>query len=199
MRPRCPRNHSMAFMAQVLLSDVPELTGNAGLLSFHYCVGCQDAGDMSFGASDTSNRGYSVVMFTDLDRVGDGLGQTVPSPLPSHSVSFSDVIEVPAMEDLAEEELGALPPDYPAGDDDFDEQVWPGVVHVARSKLGGWPHWQQSAEWPECVHGSRMVFVGQLDFELGENAGLAGGGYAYLFVCPSSCPVRCGELVIQTT
>lgn len=189
----------MAFMAQVLLSDVPELPGDAGLISFHYCVECQDAGNMSFGANDANNRGYSVVLFEDLGRSCDGLGQTVPSPLPNHSVAFSEVLEVPAIEELSEDDLDTLPRDYPAGEDDFDEQVWPGVVHVARSKLGGWPHWHQSPDWPVCGHGARMVFAGQLDWDLGQNAAWGGGGYAYLFVCPSSCLQRAGELVIQTT
>lgn len=199
-RPHCARGHAMAFMAQVLLSDVPELAGDTSLLSFHYCVECEYAGNMSFGANDLwGNRGYSVDLLSMPVGEADGLGVVVPSPLPSNDVGFSEADEIPALEDLAEHEVDALPPGFPAKNDDFDERVWPGLVHVARSKLGGWPSWVQWAEWPDCMHGRRMVFVGQFDWELGQHASWAGGGYAYLFACASACSNRLGELVIQTS
>ena len=88
---------------------------------------------------------------------------------------------------------------FESATDDFDENVGGGFVHVARSKVGGWPHWQQSPEWPVCAEGRRMMFVMQLDFELGEETPWAAGGYAYLFACGTDCRRREADVVLQTT
>ena len=83
--------------------------------------------------------------------------------------------------------------------DDFDEQAYPGLAHVMRCKVGGWPSWVQNPEWPECPKSGRMMFVAQLDWDLGRETSWGGGGYAYLFACPGSCRAQSAELVIQTT
>jgi hypothetical protein len=186
----------MAFMAQARLSDVPTLEDDAGLLSFHYCVSCTDDGRMSFGRGDHENRGYAATLFANVeDATADGRGVVSPGCLPEMRVTFSDADEVPGQEDA-----WALDLELPVeGEDDFDENAGPGLIHVARSKLGGWPHWQQSPDWPTCREGRRMTFVMQLDYGLAEQSPWAGGGYAYLFVCGRECNHREADLVLQTT
>lgn len=198
-RPVCDLGHGMAFTAQVRLSDVPGLADETGLLSFHYCLSCTHEGRMSFGRTDAENRGYAVTLLENIEAPPDGLGLATPGCLPEMRVAFSDADEVLGIEDASA--LGLeLPPDlFSEGEDDFDEDVGRGLVHVARSKLGGWPHWQQFPEWPTCREGRRMKFVMQLDYELGEESPWAGGGYAYLFVCGRECGQREADLVVQTS
>lgn len=198
-RPACGHGHQMAFIAQVRLSDVPA-HGDDALLSFHYCLECADEGRMSFGRSEAQagQDGYVVARIA-VDATGpDEKGIVAPTCLPSMGVAFAETDEVLGLEDAWALEL-ELPPDlFSEGEDDLDENIGLGLVHVARSKIGGWPHWQQTPEWPTCSEGRRMRFVLQLDHELGEEAPWAGGGYAYLFACGPECVHPGGELVIQT-
>ncbi|HET9449925.1 MAG TPA: DUF1963 domain-containing protein, partial [Aggregicoccus sp.] len=127
----------------------------------------------------------------------DGRGSVAPSPIASYAVQLSEVAEVPSDEDLDPALLVGLP--EPAPENDSDERSWGGLLHVPGSKLGGWPHWQQTAAWPECPEGRQMVFIAQLDSVVGQDAAWGGGGLAYLFLCPPQCRNRHGELVIQTT
>jgi hypothetical protein len=187
----------MAFLAQVRLSDVPALAHDCGLLSFHYCLACADAGRMSFGRSDVRHRGYAVTLFEDSAFVPDALGVIVRGCLPAAMASFSDVDEVPGLEDARALDL-ELPPDlFSEGADDWDENIGLGLVHVARSKVGGWPHWQQTPEWPTCHEGRRMTFGMQIDYDLGAKSPWAGGGYAYVFLCGTECRDREADLVVQ--
>ena len=182
-RPRCQRGHDMAFFAQVRLSDVPMLASDRALLSFHYCLACADAGEMSFGYTDEHNRGYAVTLLDDAAAAPDDLGIVVPSCLPAKMSRFSDVDEVLSLEDAWALELSLPPELFADGEDDFDENIGLGLVHVARAKVGGWPTWQQTPEWPICHEGRRMHFVTQIDWDLGSESPWAGGGYAYLFAC----------------
>ncbi len=189
----------MAFLAQVRLSDVPALTDDGGLLSFHYCLLCTYAGEMSFGRDDL-NRGYSVALIDVCREVGpDDHGIVAPGCLPAMTATLSAAEEVLGLEDA-----WALDLELPAGlfdgdEDDFDEHIGCGLSHVPRSKLGGWPSWQQTPQWLTCAEGRRMTFVAQIDYALGEDSPWANGGYAYLFVCGRECAHREADLVIQTT
>ncbi len=189
----------MAFMAQVRLSDVPTLADDGGLLSFHYCLACAEAGRMSFGQGDEQNRGYAVTLIENAAVAPDGLGIVAPGCLPSATAGFSDTDEVLGPEDAWALDLEPSPDLFSEGDDDFDENVGLGLIHVARSKVGGWPHWQQTPEWPTCHEDRRMTFVMQVDYDLGEASPWGGGGYAYLFVCGPQCRHREADLVVQTS
>jgi uncharacterized protein YwqG len=189
----------MAFQAQVRLADLPSAGGDTGLLSFHYCQQCSEDGRMSFGRSDRENRGYAVTLFEDISAPHDGGARSAESWLPAASVSFSETREIPCIEDLWALSC-TVPEDFAASaTSDFDESIGPGCIHVFRSKVGGWPSWQQTPEYPECGEGRRMMFVAQLDCELGKSSAWALGGYAYLFACSSACSRREADLIIQTT
>jgi hypothetical protein len=187
----------MSFLGQVLLQDVPGRQSEKGLVSLHYCLKCSDQGQMSFGRGGRY-RGYAVTIFDDLAAAPDGLGTRARSCLPALVASLSEVEEFPGLHDCWE--LGIELPDAEIeGAGDLDEEIWPGVVHVARSKLGGWPSWDQDSQWPECSEGKRMGLVMQLDYELGRHSPWAAGGHAFLFGCESACRAREADLVIQTT
>ena len=153
---------------------------------------------MSFGYGDPENSGYSVKVFADITGPDDGLGEIVGGCLPAMRVALSDVEEVPSLEDALALNLD-LPPELFNEGGDLDEDIGLGLVHVARCKVGGWPTWQQTPEWPTCPDGQRMQLVAQLDHDLGAASPWAAGGYAYLFACGSGCRSRAAELVIQTT
>lgn len=195
-RPECRSGHRMSFVLQIALSDVPSLD-QSGLLSFHYCQECAADGNMSFGYGDT-NTGYHlrVFGFTELTATDD-VGIVAESIVPDHSVVFRNVTEVPTCEDagIAWE---ATPEDYPVGESDLDANIYPGLVHVSRSKIAGWPSWVQSPEWPDNDRGT-WAFLAQLDWEIGGSAPWAGGGYAYLFLRDATSAAPVAELVLQTT
>lgn len=196
-RPICGHRHEMAFLAQVLLGDVPQFSTDPALLSFHYCEECARNGRMSWGRGDG---GQDVRLFPAVsESQPDGRGVVADSSLPPHRVTLSAVEEIPGFEDISEEQRDRIPTSALTAKDDFDEHVYRGLVHVRRCKVGGWPSWQQSPEWPECPKSGRMTFVAQIDWDLGRDMPWAGGGYAYLFACPASCRATRAELVIQTT
>jgi hypothetical protein len=113
------------------------------------------------------------------------------------SAAFLDADEVPGLEDAWALDLKPPPELFSGGDDDFDERIGLGLIHVARSKVGGWPHWVQAPEWPTCRDGRPMTFVMQLDYDLCQASPWAGGGYAFLFACGADCRHREASLVIQ--
>lgn len=106
-------------------------------------------------------------------------------------------VEVPLPED-AGIAWGKWPEDYPTLADDFDERLYHGVIHIRRSKVGGWPTWVQSPAWPPGGR-RRWSFVGQLDARIGDDVTWVAGGYAYLFVRRDGARPWSGELAIQTT
>ncbi len=200
-RPTCKHGHSMNFIAQILLSDVPlpNMPENA-LLSFHYCDECTKNGQMSFGCFDTENRGYDLSIFFDIDKLNhDARGIVAPSLTKSYKVSFRNVDEVPGglAEDTNIERIN-LPKDFPQGKDDFDEDIYLGLKHVSRSKIGGWPSWAQYPEWP-IEDGKRYIFLGQLDWKLFYGCPWCLGGYAYLFIIGEDKSKLKAELLIQVT
>jgi len=200
-RPSCLHGHAMCFIAQVRLRDVPGLeTTDSSLLSFHYCDECVIGGAMPWGWLDPETQGsYDLRIFTDIDRTTvDGLGIIAPSRIEAHKVSFRDVVEVPHAEDAGIDHFEA-PKDYPDGEDDWDENIYPGLVHVRRSKIGGWPTWVQSSDWPPTAETERVKFVLQLDWALCKDLAWCSGGYAYVFVKLPNTGPPIGELAIQTT
>lgn len=198
MRPTCSWGHLMEFMAQVRLNDVPEIgKSDMGLLSFHYCTQCSYDGAMSFGFRDAENRGYDVRMFELPEKMKtDEKGTVTETTLAASKVTLSDYQEVPSIEDMPAELSQIIPGDYFQGGD-YEENVYRGLIHRPLAKLGGWPSWPQSAEWPKTQNG-KMIFVCQLDAVLGERTVWA-TGCAMLFVSISSTGARAGELCIQTT
>lgn len=131
-RPVCVNGHSMAFIAQIRIDEIPGFDQPPTLLSFHYCDECTFSGRMPFGWRDPGyQRRYSVRLFDELHRPVDGLHVTAPSRVEPRSVVLHEGIDV----------LKSL---------------------EGRSKLGGAPHWWQNPEYPEDDLGEPMRFVGQL-------------------------------------
>jgi hypothetical protein len=199
-RPKCKHGHYMNFVAQVLLSDVPGLNlPEHTLLSFHYCDTCTMEGRMPFGWEDRENHGYDVSIHLDIDkRKSDGRGLVATQYGTSYKTTFREFIEVPGYEDACVMHKDR-PKDYPQGKDDFDENIYPGLKHVAKAKIGGWPSWVQYPTWPCDDGGKKYEFIAQFDWMLFENSAWAGGGHAYLFLIREADSTLKGELVIQTT
>jgi uncharacterized protein YwqG len=190
----------MSFIAQVLLADVPRLENYSGnLLSFHYCDQCIKEGKMSFGWGDGNPESYNLTIRAAVSETQtDGLGLVGESIVDAYSISFRDVEEVPGYADTCVL-FTKRPEDYPSRKDEFDKEIYPGLIHVARSKLGGWPNWVQGADWPRDRPQDWLAFVLQLDWQLSLNTPWCIGGYAYLFVKPTKSGGLKGKLVIQVT
>ncbi len=199
-RPKCKYGHAMNFIAQILLSDIPlpDMPENT-LLSFHYCDECTSEGQMAWGFFDSENKGYDLSLLYDIDKLQkDNKGLAALSLTKCYKVSFRDIEEVPG--GLAEDaniEFVDLPKDFPQGKDDFDEDIYPGLKHVKKSKIGGWPSWVQNPEWPKKKE--RYTFIGQLDWWLFDGCPWCSGGYAYLFITGEDKTKLKAELVIQVT
>ncbi|MDH4202885.1 MAG: YwqG family protein [Phycisphaerae bacterium] len=200
-RPKCKDGHLMHFIAQILLSDVPlpDMPKDA-LLSFHYCEECAECGNMPWGYADDRRDGYDLRIFYDINQKrSDNLGMVVNSHMNSYNISLRDVEEVPNHEDDANIQFSDLPDDYPQGKDDFDENVYPGLKHVHKSKVGGWPSWVQYPEWPTNEKGDKQSFLGQFDWWTFDGYPWCAGGYAYLFLSKDESAKLKAELLIQTT
>ncbi|GMV94074.1 MAG: hypothetical protein AMXMBFR82_38520 [Candidatus Hydrogenedentota bacterium] len=200
-RPTCGLGHTMSFMAQFRISDVPGFESETdSLVSFHYCQSCSYEGNMSFGWDCERNKsGYDVSILTNITtREPDGLETVAEVVIKPHAVTCRDVMEVPGYEDTIDLVLDQ-PDDYPGGKDDLDEEIYPGVVHVAHSKLGGWPTWVQRPVPPPVGDSERLAFVAQLDWSLCDRSPWCSGGYAYLFLIHNGTNMLRGELAIQTT
>jgi len=203
-RPCCNHGHPMSFMTQFRLSDVPtfESYGDS-LMSFHYCQQCSYDGNMSFGwnCSLGNTNGYNVSVINAIsDKQADGLGTIAEVVIDPQTVEFHDAMDVPGYEDTVHSlNLPSTPDDYPQGTDDFDENIYSGVVHIAKRKVGGWPTWVQYPEPPDTTAKEAIHFVGQLDWWLCGRATWCAGGYAYLFLISSEDHVFRGELSLQTT
>jgi uncharacterized protein YwqG len=201
-RPICKFGHNMNFIAQILLSDVPlpNMAQNS-LLSFHYCDKCTSDGKMSYGWHDKKNRSYDLSIFDNVSiQTADIKGLVAKQLTKSYGVSFRDIEEVPGglCED-ANIEIVDQPKDYPQGKDEFDENIYPGLKHVSKSKIGGWPSWAQFPEWPVNEDGKKYEFIGQLDWKLFDGMPWCMGGYAYLFITQDENENYKAEMVIQVT
>lgn len=203
-RPTCNHGHAMSFMAQFLLSDVPPLESHDNsLVSFHYCQQCAYEGNMPIGWNPKfgNTPGYDVSV-CDLisEKQPDLLGIIAEVVIDPQSVTFRDSMDAPGYEDtMYSLDLHSIPEDYPQGADDFDENIYPGIIHVAKRKIGGWPTWVQHPGLPEIQDQERLHFLAQLDWWLCNRATWCSGGYAYLFLISSGTKILRCELVLQTT
>jgi len=201
-RPTCSHGHLMSFMAQFRLSDVPSLEQHRdSLVSFHYCDECSLEGNMTWGWDDPEgNTGYDVSVLTPIaGRKPDGLGTVAEVAIDPHSVQLRDVMEVVGYEDVFYEfGFDSLPEDYPQEKSPFDENVYPGAIHVSRSKLGGWVSWLHECRLPPIEEHERLHFIGQLDWKLCPRTPWCSGGYAYLFLISSEGKGLRGKLEVQT-
>jgi hypothetical protein len=189
----------MSFVAQARLADVPALRRFASVLaSFHYCQECAYDGHMPWGWNDRpDNKGYDISLFEMSQESPDQLGMTAEPIIAPHTVvGFRDVVEVPKPDDL---DIWYRPDDYPQGKDDFDENIYLGLVHVARAKLGGWPTWVQAPAWPPALEGTKTELIFQLDWSLCEKAPWCNGGYAYVFAKILPGQPLVGDLALLTT
>lgn len=201
-RPRCDRGHWMSFIAQIRLSDVPTFENqDDALVSFHYCQQCTYSGNTSFGWDCPlgNTESYKVSVITSIHaRQPDQLGTVAEMVIDPMKVSFCDVMDAPSYEDtLNSLNLSSCPVDYPQGADDFDKNIYPGVIHIANCKVGGWPSWVQSPNPPKTKTHERRLFLGQFDSRIGTQTAWCSGGYAYLFLISTGDQRIRGELSLQ--
>ena len=196
-RPKCVDGHLMEFMAQVRLSDCEDI-GTDGLFSFHYCTECMYEGKMSFGHIDPRNKGYDIRVFEQPNQSHpDKLGSLTAATIPSRTVQLEEFLEVPSVDDMPDDVCRAMPDDYNSAGSDYAANVYRGLIHYPLSKLGGWPTWPQSSEWP-ATDSNPMKFLLQLDSVIGERTAWC-CGCAVVFIGQEADGSYRGEMCIQTT
>ncbi len=167
----------MSFVIQVRLQDVPGLpAGDPGLLSFHYCQKCTEEGHGSNGWINDDDpieaTGYDMRIFEDCSKnASDGQGILAVDFMKPRTVTCVDFLEVPELGEFRN--TPALEPLYAAvrekynGLDKNDISKTHGNVqgflHLATSKLGGWPTWFQYPEWPQDAPEERVTLIAQLE------------------------------------
>lgn len=190
----------LTFIGQLRLGNKGPLhTGTDHLITFHYCLHC-----FAYGPDDASAyrlRRYSAPDTTPLETTPppsiEDPGYTHWNPVPCRC-SLQPTRSVPHWSD-AESELTGMD----LGDDPWElylaeAQAITGAPNV-ESRVGGYPDWIQSANWPHCPEcGERMRLVWQLDSE--SEAGIMWGdtGRIYIFTCPRPCSAHALALVMQS-
>lgn len=90
-RPVCPEGHTMGFVAQIRLADVPGWESDPDLLSFHYCYECMWDGDMAFGWGYTASQSYAITLLNPTEQgETDGLGSIGVTDHRPYAVAFYD-------------------------------------------------------------------------------------------------------------
>ncbi len=110
-RPVCRKgSHRMAFVAQVLLCNVPGLERfGSHLYSFHYCQECTLAGDMSFGWSDPDDKPQPIPFPTIGQRVASHLGISRSPTYPAFHDSYGyDVSIFTSVDHIEPDHLGIV-------------------------------------------------------------------------------------------
>jgi hypothetical protein len=201
-RPACREHRKpMSFIGQFLLSDVPEHAAERTLVALHLCDACDSVG------FDDKGKGYEVTLIPfETNRQPDGLGTlgALAPDIEQGTPVFTDVGDHMGIGDIWETPLGNDEENYDLIDiarygtvEPESGRMYDQYPNHEGYKLGGWPSWQQSAGWPTCREGRTMRFIGQIDASVSSGVMWGGGGYAYLFVCPSACKQRHGELVVS--
>jgi hypothetical protein len=152
----------MPLLAQVALADLPAGSPprGDGLLQVFYC---QASDERELTSCDTELEGWAafspchVVRLVAADSPGapSGAGE----PYPAHRVtSWREVTDWPGWEEQAELAITV--------EDDLLNAISDAGYPRAGEKLGGWPAWVQSLEYPDCPRcGSRMTFLLQIESE----------------------------------
>jgi hypothetical protein len=139
---------------------------------------------------DGQQRRYSVCLFDNLMLEVDGLGIIAESSTDARIPKLHDGIESLSREDIWSKYPRTSGPGKLSG---FD------LAHEYGSKLGGWPGWVQSPEYPEDDSGNEMKFVGQLAYKDSPRNSWANGA-VYLFVSDyCSEEEQQAEMLIQAT
>jgi len=176
--------------------------GSGKLLTFHYCLHC-----LPWGPDDAS--AYRLRLHSDTDAAS--LTPVAPPPVEDADhfywapvpcrIVLAPTVSVPDWEDA--------PPEVTRlrlGEEPWDtyrtacEAIVPSEDLSADmdSRLGGYPNWIQSSDWPSCPEcGEEMRLIWQLDSE--PAAGIMWGdtGRVYIFACPRPCSENALALVMQ--
>ncbi len=176
--PICPScNQKMQLFWQQALSggelnhDYPITTG---LLQLFYCVTDEPLCEDELQSYDPFSKAVNI-------RVVDALGEVKsdePSTLyPAKSiVGWNVVDDYPGCEEL-----------YGLGIELSDEEidVYAESYPIAGEKIGGWPHWVQGVEYPNCSKCSeRMTYLLQIDSERNIPYMFGDVGVGHLSYCP---------------
>lgn len=181
--PVCPNcRQPMPLLAQLDLDSLPAAArpGGDGLLQAFYCDGAPDA--QSNTQCDVDLEGWAAFSRASVVRLvpsTDGVATQSGRAHPARRVDRWEAYE----RDLPNwEEARELGMEYP---DDFAD-VEGLEITKGGDKLGGWPAWVQSLEYPDCPRcGARMALVLQIDSEDNVPVMFGDVGTGHVTQCPA--------------
>lgn len=146
--PTCPNcNQAMALILQLDLESLPAGAPDhgKGLAQLFYCTNTEPHCEVVCEAFFPFARSV-VARVVDKHAPGaDADARVVPNaPAPRRIVGWEEVADLPRIDELGE--LG-----MEVGEDDtLEQELEARELPRMGDKLGGWPHWIQGIEYPEC-------------------------------------------------
>lgn len=179
--PACPNCHEpMQLLLQLdtssLPAEAPDLGG--GLIQLFYCTTLEPLCAVDCEAFYPFSR---AVLARRLDPAVPGAtpgGEPVQRPLPARAIrGWEALVDIPHWDELEQEEIEIS--------EDEEEAIDSLELPAPGDKLGGWPFWVQSIDYPqcpECGHTMRLVF--QIDSEDTLPILFGDAGCGHLTQCP---------------
>jgi hypothetical protein len=161
--PICPRcTRPMPLLAQLALADLPPggPQRGAGLLQAFYCPTRDERG---FTSCNTELQGWAAFSACHVVRLVAADSPGAPSdagePYPAlHVTGWRQVNDWPGWEEQRALGIGI--------EEDLANAISDAGYPRTGEKLGGWPAWVQSLEYPDCPRcGARMDVLLQIDSE----------------------------------
>lgn len=162
--PDCPNcGKPMQLFLQLNLDELPEPVSNEfgkGLLQMFYCTSvnplCEDDCEAYFPFAKS-------VLLRIIQLTGNAGEMETPEIAgrfpPKLIIGWTEVDDYPNYEEIAKQGVELTDEEG----DEWIKQEFP----RAGDKLGGWPHWIQGVEYPDCrTCGERMRLVFQIDSEV---------------------------------
>jgi hypothetical protein len=149
----------MPLMAQLAINELPAPARPAGegLIQAFYCDGMPPGGSMPCDVDLEGWRPFSGASVVRLVAAGAGGPSAIGRSHPPRRITGWEAFDhdLPTWDEATE--LGIQLPD------ELDDEE--GITRTG-DKLGGWPAWVQSVEYPDCPRcGTRMSMVLQIDSE----------------------------------
>lgn len=181
--PVCPNcNKQMQLFVQLNLSDIPKDAGaeGEGFLQMFYCTSYEPHCEVQCEAFFPFAKSTLVRIVSNAEAASHD--HSMPSslePFPAKTITgWEEATDYPGYEERSDEGVELTEEEENLS---YDEEIAP----QTGDKLGGWPAWVQSVEYPSCPDcGSTMQLVFQLDSEVNVPYMWGDSGIGHITQCP---------------
>lgn len=194
--PICGGCHQpLTFMFQTRFSDIPPGTfrvGRFNLLTFYYCLDCLPHGSHEPGGYDLRLRKTSRA---DVLQAASFAMHDPDMPDPREcAIVFRTIDDLPPTEKV----LSIIGASEEAVDEYERHMEVVRGGNVRASKVGGYPHWIQTAPKHRCACGKTMQYLAQIRSNPEYNILWRNNGVLYLLYCPEACSEESVAFIIQS-